>query len=76
MKRLLPFLAIAVLLTGCSIGNLKSSALGGAASTPQPGDTVSVNYVGTLADGSVFDSSRTEGRTPLEFVIGSGSMIK
>lgn len=76
MKRLLPFFAIAVLLTGCSIGNLKSSALGDADSTPKPGDTVSVNYVGTLADGSVFDSSKTEGRTPLEFVIGSGSMIK
>ena len=40
---------------------------------PVSGDTVRVNYTGTLADGSVFDSS--EGRDPLEFVIGSGQVI-
>ncbi len=40
---------------------------------PVSGDTVRVNYTGTLADGSVFDSS--EGREPLEFVIGSGQVI-
>lgn len=76
MKRFLPFFALALVLTGCSLGNIKSSVLGGDSATPKTGDTVSVHYVGTLADGSVFDSSKTEGRTPLEFVIGSGSMIK
>jgi FKBP-type peptidyl-prolyl cis-trans isomerase 2 len=40
---------------------------------PKPGDTVSVHYRGTLSDGSEFDSS--EGREPLEFVIGSGQVI-
>lgn len=40
---------------------------------PVSGDTVRVNYTGTLADGSVFDSS--EGREPLEFVIGTGQVI-
>ncbi|MEO9684393.1 MAG: peptidylprolyl isomerase [Tateyamaria sp.] len=38
------------------------------------GDTVRIHYTGTLTDGSVFDSS--EGRDPLEFVVGSGHIIK
>jgi len=37
------------------------------------GDTVRINYTGTLQDGSTFDSS--EGREPLEFVVGSGQII-
>jgi peptidylprolyl isomerase len=37
------------------------------------GDTVSVHYTGKLDDGTVFDSS--EGGAPLEFAIGSGSVI-
>jgi peptidylprolyl isomerase len=31
-----------------------------------------VHYTGTLDDGSVFDTSRKEGRQPLEFQIGGG----
>ncbi|WP_176085048.1 peptidylprolyl isomerase [Martelella sp. HB161492] len=37
------------------------------------GDTVRIHYVGTLNDGSTFDSS--EGRQPLEFTIGAGQII-
>jgi peptidylprolyl isomerase len=40
---------------------------------PKSGDTVKVNYRGTLSDGTEFDSS--EGREPLEFVVGSGQVI-
>ncbi|MDO5757481.1 MAG: peptidylprolyl isomerase [Rhodobacterales bacterium] len=37
------------------------------------GDTVHIHYTGTLADGTVFDSS--EGRDPLKFEVGSGQII-
>ena len=37
------------------------------------GDTVRINYVGTLTNGNEFDSS--QGREPLEFVVGTGQII-
>lgn len=37
------------------------------------GDTVRIHYTGTLTDGTIFDSSN--GRDPLEFVVGSGQII-
>jgi len=37
------------------------------------GDTVKIAYTGKLNDGTVFDSS--EGRDPLEFVIGENTII-
>ena len=40
----------------------------------QSGDTIKIHYHGRLADGSTFDSSA--GRSPLEFTVGSGSVIK
>lgn len=38
------------------------------------GDTIKVHYHGRLTDGTTFDSS--EGREPLEFEVGSGTVIK
>ncbi len=37
------------------------------------GDTVRLNYTGTLEDGTTFDSS--EGRDPLQFTVGGGQII-
>ncbi|HET9200675.1 MAG TPA: peptidylprolyl isomerase [Dehalococcoidia bacterium] len=39
------------------------------------GDTVRIEYCGTLDDGSQFDSSLEEGRDPLEFTLGAGEVV-
>lgn len=41
--------------------------------TIKNGDTVRIHYTGTLTNGETFDSS--DGRDPLEFVVGSGQII-
>lgn len=53
---------MAALVAGCA-----------GASGAAVGDSVQVHYTGSLSDGTVFDSS--EGREPLSFVIGDGTMI-
>ncbi|MDN7023420.1 peptidylprolyl isomerase [Methanoculleus sp. FWC-SCC1] len=45
----------------------------GETATAEAGDLVQVHYTGTLADGTVFDTS--EGREPLQFTVGAGEMI-
>jgi FKBP-type peptidyl-prolyl cis-trans isomerase 2 len=39
------------------------------------GDSVSVNYTGRLEDGTIFDTSLTEGREPLTTTLGQGQLI-
>jgi peptidylprolyl isomerase len=43
--------------------------------TVQDGDTVEVHYIGTLDDGSEFDSSRSADRGPFAFTVGTGEVI-
>lgn len=38
--------------------------------------TVTVNYTGKLEDGSIFDTSKTEGREPLKVTLGQGQLIQ
>lgn len=47
----------------------------GTGASPQPGDTVSVHYTGTLTNGVVFDSSYKRGQ-PIQFPLGQGRVIK
>ena len=47
----------------------------GDGASPQTGQRVFVHYVGTLEDGTKFDSSRDRGR-PFDFKIGQGQVIK
>ena len=43
---------------------------------PKIGQTVSVQYTGTLLDGTKFDSSYDHGGQPIDFPIGVGKVIK
>lgn len=40
------------------------------------GKLITVNYTGTLTDGTKFDSSLNPGRTPFEFTLGAGQVIQ
>jgi FKBP-type peptidyl-prolyl cis-trans isomerase 2 len=64
------------LLLICSllVTSLLIAACGGEAQLAKDGDQVSVHYVGTLDDGTQFDSSRDRGE-PLPFVVGAGQVI-
>ena len=63
---------------------LKSTASGleyydtkvGTGVNPKIGQTVSVQYTGTLLDGTKFDSSYDHGGVPIDFPIGVGQVIK
>lgn len=70
-----------IALAGCSgqpasqdTGDTSAQEQAEAKTVAEKGDTVKVNYRGTLDDGSQFDSSYDRGQ-PLEFTVGSGQMI-
>lgn len=48
----------------------------GTGASPKIGQTVSVQYTGTLLDGTKFDSSYDHGGQPIDFPIGVGRVIK
>jgi FKBP-type peptidyl-prolyl cis-trans isomerase len=54
---------------------LKEDLVVGSGATAEAGQDVVVHYVGRLADGTQFDSSRAR-RDPLDFSLGAGDVIK
>jgi peptidylprolyl isomerase len=74
-----PAVAATVATTGENImttaSGLQYVELGpGTGDAPKAGDIVSVHYRGTLADGTVFDSSYDRGQ-PITFSLGTGQVI-
>ncbi len=57
-----------------NLDNNKNSGSDSMKNVVEKGDTIKVDYTGTLENGEKFDSSI--GREPLEFVAGTGQMIK
>ncbi|MHB8860225.1 MAG: FKBP-type peptidyl-prolyl cis-trans isomerase [Minisyncoccota bacterium] len=48
----------------------------GTGAVAEPGDSVTVNYVGSLTNGTVFDASANHGTTGFTFNLGAGQVIK
>ncbi|MCW6160251.1 MAG: peptidylprolyl isomerase [Candidatus Micrarchaeales archaeon] len=72
-----PAYAVAIAITAIAIiGLVYMTTNSGAASGPvvAVGDNISVYYTGTYTNGTVFDSNA--GKTPLNFTVGSGQLIK
>jgi peptidylprolyl isomerase/FKBP-type peptidyl-prolyl cis-trans isomerase FkpA len=78
---LLSVFALAALLPACGSTSPSDGVLGiedvvvGTGATVVTGDTVTVNYTGTLTNGTVFDTSLQAGRTPYSFKVGAGTVI-
>lgn len=81
MKKASIVLASLFLLTSCSMNSKPVTELQikdlevGTGDVAQVGDTVEMNYVGTLDDGTKFDSSYDHGQT-FSFTIGNGDVIE
>jgi peptidylprolyl isomerase len=69
MKKTVYVILAGIILTALVL----TAGCGGGAAVAKKGDTVKVDYTGTLADGTQFDSSI--GKEPLQFTIGAGQMI-
>jgi FKBP-type peptidyl-prolyl cis-trans isomerase len=48
----------------------------GTGATAEAGDTITVQYVGALTDGTVFDASKNHGTQGFTFTLGAGQVIQ
>lgn len=77
MKKLISTLIITSLfMTACGSVKLEiEDVTVGEGEVAEAGDVLTVHYVGTLTDGTQFDSSRDRG-TPFSFELGAGQVIE
>ena len=86
MRAFLTFMMLsAVLLAGCSNTSSNATPINDSVTITDPvvgtgavaaqGKSLTVNYTGTLTNGTVFDSSASHG-TPFTFTLGAGQVIK
>lgn len=62
--------------TSTTITELKvTDEVVGTGATAEKGDTVTMDYVGTLTNGTVFDASKNHGSTGFTFTLGVGQVI-
>jgi peptidylprolyl isomerase len=61
--------------TGTVAGLRAEDIAVGPGSAVKAGDTVSITYIGVLPDGTVFDSSDSQGGAPITFTVGAGEVI-
>jgi FKBP-type peptidyl-prolyl cis-trans isomerase FkpA len=67
----------AVSLTTTTADGLKyGDIVPGTGAAAATGQHITMQYTGWLQDGSSFDSSRNPGRSPFEFTLGNGEVIK
>ena len=84
LLRLLYVLSLVVLVSGCDLSGsnddeppdevLIEDIVVGTGDPVEPGQTLTVHYVGTLTNGTTFDSSRSRGE-PFTFVLGDSRLI-
>ncbi len=89
MKKIVAALVLSLILAGCAqqpqqptgqitgtVPATEAANVTEAVSMPvvENGDSIKTEYAGSFEDGTIFDKS--EGRGPLEFVVGAGQMIK
>lgn len=69
-------IASTTMTTGNSDQLQATDEIVGTGAVAEAGDSVTVNYVGSLTNGTVFDASANHGSTGFTFNLGAGQVIK
>lgn len=69
-----PSFSLDVLAVSSYVLEIEDRTVGGGA-IAELGDTITVHYTATFEDGTIFDSSKSLGRKPFQFELGSGQAI-